>query len=355
MDATYTSGSTMSERRSRYTRSQRYRSLCMLGKKLACKISAKSTVGTGWILFSVLETFPAAKNRVIRFIRTARTNRIVRTSSRDGCFAYKREDSASVTRIMRASRILAVKQMFSLAIFCSAPASPLLPVWPIVFKSRNKNIIIFHGYRIGQTTVDEAFYFMPLEKTQRAIKRRKGRKKKKCGASRGRTKCVHPILSINALHQTAGQFRASSRLPSSWYRGRIILASERKGLNDSRMISGDFRTFCLPFYCRARPSSAARRKDEERKKRVNDIRERGCAAWLVKEFSAGCGTRSFLGDDVLKFTVGVRSSLLLTGIPGSYKLHERFLLRSELSWTISKPRKRLGGLASEKQERIRCI
>lgn len=30
------------------------------------------------------------------------------------------------------------------------------------------------------------------------------------------------------------------------------------------------------------------------------------AAWIVKEFSAGCGTRSFLGDDVLKFTVGVR-------------------------------------------------
>lgn len=56
-----------------------------------------------------------------------------------------------------------------------------------------------------------------------------------------------------------------------------------------------------------------------RKKRVNDIRERqrGCTARLVKEFSAGCGTRSFLGDDVLKFTVGVRSSLLLTGILGS--------------------------------------
>jgi len=40
------------------------------------------------------------------------------------------------------------------------------------------------------------------------------------------------------------------------------------------------------------------------------------AARLVKEFSAGCGTRSFLGDDVLKFTVGVRSSFLLAGILG---------------------------------------
>lgn len=94
---------------------------------------------------------------------------------------------------------------------------------------------------------------------------------------------------------------------------RIISASERKGLNDSRAISGDFRTFCLPS---ARPLDRARspRKDEDGKnKSTTSVNGNVAAAWLVKEFSAGCGTRSFLGDDVLKFTVGVRSSLLLTG------------------------------------------
>jgi len=122
-------------------------------------------------------------------------------------------------------------------------------------------------------TVYKAFYFMLLEKMQRAIKKKKKRMAR--GALRGRVKYVHLILSINALqHQTAGQFRASSRLPSSWYRSELFL-SERKGSNDSRAISGDFRTFCLPFtrlpVC---PKKSLRLPEEEWKKRVNDIRER---------------------------------------------------------------------------------
>jgi len=43
------------------------------------------------------------------------------------------------------------------------------------------------------------------------------------------------------------------------------------------------------------------------------------AGYLVKEFSVGCGTRSFLGDDVLKFTVGVHGSLPVVAYLNSYE------------------------------------
>jgi len=43
------------------------------------------------------------------------------------------------------------------------------------------------------------------------------------------------------------------------------------------------------------------------------------AGCLVKEFSVGCGTRSFLGDDVLKFTVGVHGSLPVVAYSNSYE------------------------------------
>lgn len=85
----------------------------------------------------------------------------------------------------------------------------------IVCKSRNENIIVY-GYRSAQTTRSILFYGV-----RKDAARNKGEKKIRCGASRGRAKCIHPILSINALHQITGQFRASSRLPSSWYRAEL--------------------------------------------------------------------------------------------------------------------------------------
>lgn len=119
---------------------------------------------------------------------------------------------------------------------------------------------------------------------------------------------------------------------------RIILASERK---DSERSSGDFSRFLNVLFTLGRGSvGLAAREGREWKKRVNDIRERGyvAAAWLVKEFSAGCGTRSFLGDDVLKFTVGVRSSLLLTGIRLESSTSDFYRARS----CPERGRKRLG-------------
>jgi len=61
----------------------------------------------------------------------------------------------------------------------------------------------------------------------------------------------------------------------------------------------------------AYPSSTARSpwKDEEKTSQRHPQNGFVAAGYLIKEFSTACGTRSFLGDDVLKFTVGVRSFL----------------------------------------------
>lgn len=162
-----------------------------------------------------------------------------------------------------------------------------------------------------------------------------GEKKKKRGKKERRA--VHRAEERSAftpfylsMRCSAGQFRARA-LSTSFFliSSRIIPASERRGLNDSPAISGDSRTFCLPSARDLRERETAEARSARGRTRTEKTSQRhpwtgnvGCRARLVKEFSAGCGTRSFLGDDVLKFTVGVRSSLLLTGIPGSYELRE---------------------------------
>jgi len=121
-------------------------------------------------------------------------------------------------------------------------------------------------------------------------------------------KCVHLILSINALqHQTAGQFRASSRLPSSWYRSELFLRVKGKAwtiLGRFQMIS---EHFVYPSRdCRGWSELSACSRKNGKNESTTSVNGNVPAAWIVKEFSAGYGTRSFLGDDALKFTVGVR-------------------------------------------------
>lgn len=140
------------------------------------------------------------------------------------------------------------------------------------------------------------------------LKAMKKEKKKKKIASR---KVHSPRLTYQCVapnnQSVPREFSSSSFLISS----QMIILARVKGKirKRSRTISDDSRTILFTLLDCWLDDERYPRKDEDGKnKSTTSMNGPVAAVRLVKEFSAGCGTRSFLGDDVLKFTMDVRST-----------------------------------------------
>jgi len=117
---------------------------------------------------------------------------------------------------------------------------------------------------------------MPLEKTQRTIKEKK-KKEEWRGASRGRARSAFTPSYLSMQHQTVPRELSTSFFPIS---SRIILASERKGLNDSRTISGDSGTWILFILHETAGSTELARPWKDREEEKTSQRHPWTATWL---------------------------------------------------------------------------